>query len=398
MKDATEQLALLTRGAVDLIERSELEERISSGRPLRVKVGFDPTTADLHLGHTVLFAKMRQFQDCGHQVIFLIGDFTAMIGDPSGQNVTRPMLSREKIESNTKTFCEQAFKILDREKTELRYNSEWMGSMTAADMIVLAQSYTVARMLERRDFGDRMRENRSISVHELLYPLVQGYDSVKLESDIELGGTDQLFNLAMGRHLQERHGQQPQSILTLPLLVGTKGEQKMSKSMGNHIGISEPAEEIYARLMSLSDERMWHYYDLLSLKSPKELSKLKSQAVNGIALLEAKKTLALELAARFHDEEAARLAQDLFEQTFKERRIPDNIPEKEVAAKNGEIPLSVALRTIGVVSSASECRRLYAQGGIKVDEKVLSVERMCKSGEKILVQVGKRRFAKLLII
>ena len=390
-------IALLTRGAVDIIERAEFEKRLAAGRPLRVKVGFDPTSADLHLGHTVLFTKMRQFQDCGHTVIFLIGDFTALIGDPSGQNVTRPVLSSAEIEANTRTFSEQAFKILDQDKTELRANSEWMGSMSAAGMVELAQSYTVARMLERRDFNERLQGNQPISIHEFLYPLVQGYDSVKLECDVELGGTDQLFNLGMGRLLQERHGQPAQSILTLPLLLGVKGEQKMSKSIGNHIGITEPAEQIFAKLMSLTDERMWHYYELLSLIAPDELARRKREATAGKALREAKEALAFELTARFHDEDAAARARTLFAQTFREHKIPDDIPRKTVSAPGGEIPLSVALRDSGLVASSSACRRLYAQGGIKVDQRVVSEEKMCKRGEIYLIQIGKRRFAELCV-
>ena len=395
MQEASEQLKILTRGSVDLIEEKELIKKLATNKPLTVKVGFDPTSPDLHLGHTVLFTKMRQFQNLGHNVVFLIGDFTALIGDPSGQNTTRPQVSAEIIQANAKTYTEQAFKILDKDKTQVRYNSEWMGKMNAADLIRLAQSYTVARMLERRDFNKRLSENQPIAIHEFLYPLVQAYDSVFLKCDVELGGTDQLFNLNVGRVLQERNNQAPQCLLTVPLLVGIRGELKMSKSANNHIGITEDANEIYAKIMSLSDERMWHYYELLSLINQADYEALKQDTQSGQAIMDAKKALAYELTARYHNEELAQKSADNFTQTFSKKELPDEIEEFEIPMTADTIPLSVVLKNINMVKSVSYCRRLYSQGGIKVDNTPIKEELVCKRGDNLLVQVGKRRFARL---
>ena len=398
MKPASSQLKELARGAVDIIEEGELKKRLGEKRPLRIKVGFDPTSPDLHLGHTVLFTKMRQFQDLGHNVIFLIGDFTALIGDPTGQNATRPNIDVATIERNAKTYTDQAFKILDRSKTEIRRNSEWMRKLGADGLIELAQSHTVARMLERRDFAKRYKENEPIAIHEFLYPLVQGYDSVKLESDIELGGTDQLFNLTVGRDMQQRRRLRPQSILTVPLLLGVRGELKMSKSAGNHIGITEPAAEIYAKLMSLSDDRMWHYYDLLSLISAAKLAALKKSASGGKAAMQAKADLAFELTERFHSTAAAKEAERLFRQKFQERNVQaSDIEEVSVVAEGGSEPLSSLLKKAEIVKSTSYCRRLYQQGGIKIDGKTIKGEEIRKKGEKIEVQVGKKLHRVLII-
>lgn len=398
MRPAKEQMAALARGAVDLIDADDLERRIGSGRPLRVKTGFDPTSADLHLGHTVLFTKMRQFQDLGHTVIFLIGDFTAMIGDPSGQNATRPMVERETIERNAELFAEQAFKVLDRELTEVRRNSEWMGGMGADGLIRLAQGHTVARMLERRDFARRHRENRPIAVHEFLYPIVQGYDSVMLECDVELGGTDQLFNLTVGRTLQERAGQAPQVVLTMPLLPGIRGEEKMSKSSGNYVGIDEPAREMYAKLMSITDGRMWQYYELLSLEESGEVERRRKAASGGgPKAMEAKDALAFELAARYHGDGAAEDARQAFRAAFRDREVPDDLQEIAVAAPGGATALSAALKQAGLVPSLSQCRRLFSQGGIRIGDERVTEDRELKPGEAFVVRVGKRKGAKLTV-
>ena len=391
-----EQISLLARGVVDLIDKKELEDRLAAGRPLRVKVGFDPTSPDLHLGHTVIFTKMRQFQDLGHTVIFLIGDFTATIGDPSGQNSTRPMVDQKTIGKNAEFFTKQAFKVLDKEKTEVRHNSEWMGSMGASDLIRLAQEHTVARMLERRDFAKRFKEKRPIAVHEFLYPIVQGYDSVMLKCDVELGGTDQLFNLTVGRTLQSRAGQLPQIVITLPLLTGISGEEKMSKSAGNYIGVDEPAEEIYAKLMSIDDEKMWHYYELLSLVGDKELAARKKAAKkNGPSLMEAKDALALEITSRFASKPDAKAAQEAFRVRFREHGVPEDIPEFTITVPQDGLVLSALLKQAGLVPSVSQCRRLFTQGGIKVNGKRVDEERRVLAGESILVQVGKRISAKI---
>ena len=327
------ELTALLRGTEQVFHKEDLAERLEGGRPLRVKVGFDPTTPDLHLGHTVLMHKMRQFQDLGHQVIFLVGDFTGRIGDPSGRNATRPILTAQELQDNQKTYLEQAFKVLDREKTEVRFNSEWMDQMTPDDLIRLASEQTVARMLERDDFSKRYGENQPISIHEFLYPLIQGYDSVMLEADVELGGTDQTFNLLVGRELQKRRGQPPQIVMTLPLLEGTDGVRKMSKTYDNAIGIQEEPEQMFGKLMSLSDPMMWRYFDLLSLRPDSELENLRQQVEGGANPRDAKLELARELVARFHDETAAEQAQEDFTARFRDHQLPEDMEEIELTAE-----------------------------------------------------------------
>lgn len=399
MPSAAEQMAILTRGAIDVIEHKELSDKIARGKPLRIKAGFDPTAPDLHLGHAVLFTKMRQFQDLGHTVIFLVGDFTALIGDPSGRNATRPQVDAAAIKSNAGTYTDQVFKILDREQTELRYNSEWMSKLSAADLVGLAQQYTVARMLERRDFATRLRENQPIAIHEFLYPIVQGYDSVQLECDVELGGTDQLFNLTVGRVLQERAGQAAQSVLTVPLLLGLRGEEKMSKSADNYIGLEEPAAEIYAKTMSISDERMWHYYDLVSLISPVELQQRKDAIADGGNPRDAKDQLAFELAERFHSTAAAEKARELFVARFQRHEVPEDVAKQTYTLPEGtaEVALTSLLRELGLAGSLTKARRLLAQGGIRVDGSKVTEDISCPKGASYLLQVGKRIFCQASI-
>lgn len=399
MLSAPEQMAILRRGAVDIIEEQELLSKLERGQPLRVKAGFDPTAPDLHLGHAVLFTKMRQFQVLGHTVIFLVGDFTAQIGDPSGRNATRPQVDNAAISANATTYTEQVFKILDREATELRYNSEWMGKLSAADMIGLAQQYTVARMLERRDFAQRVAQNLPISVHEFLYPIVQGHDSVMLKCDVELGGTDQLFNLTVGRTLQERAGQAPQSLLTVPLLLGLKGEDKMSKTANNYVGLAEPANAIYSKLMSISDERMWHYYELLSLIAPAELTKRREQVAAGGNPRDCKDLLAFELTERLHSTAAAKAAREAFIAQFQRHEVPADIPKKtyNLASDVTAINITKLLCEVELTPSLSQARRLLAQGGIRVDGTKLAADIVCTSGHKYLIQVGKRSYCEVTI-
>ena len=398
MKSAAEQLAILRRGAVEIIGEDDLTERLAAGKKLRVKAGFDPTAPDLHLGHAVLLTKMRQFQQLGHQIIFLIGDFTALIGDPSGRNEARPLANAEQILDNSVSYADQVYKILDRDITEVRRNSEWMGKMTAANMVSLAQSYTVARLLERDDFAARFGRNQPISVHELLYPLVQGYDSCMLECDIELGGTDQKFNLLVGRDLQRQRGQRPQAVLTTPLLEGLDGVRKMSKSYGNYVGLAEPAEQIYGKLMSISDELMWRYFELLSLRPEQEISAIRDRVDSGGNPRDAKMELANELAERLHDKSAADQAAARFAAQFQRRELPDEIPEKTVFSDEDGLPVTAALREAGLVKSSSEARRLIGQGGVKIDGKRINdPDLRLASGSTSLAQVGKRRFCRLII-
>ena len=392
---AIKSLALIKRGCGECIGEQELADKIRSGKTLRVKVGFDPTAPDLHLGHAVLLAKMRQFQELGHTAIFLIGDFTAIIGDPSGQNAARPPLSQTEIEHNAKTYDSQVFKILLRKKTEVRRNSEWMAKMSAADLIHLAAQETVARMLERDDFHSRFRNHTSISIHEFLYPLVQGYDSVALNADVELGGTDQKFNLLVGRELQRHFGQSPQSVLTMPLLEGLDGVRKMSKSLGNAIGIDESAGDIFGKVMSLSDSLMWRYFELLSLKSADEISELKKEAEAGRNPKEIKAILALELSGRFAGEKAAAKAEADFESQFSRREVPDEIPQFEFA---DELPLANALKESGLASSNSEARRKIKEGAVKIDgEKIMDEMHSLKKGRNVVAQLGRRKFARIVV-
>jgi len=397
INDAIEQIA---RGTVDLIKREDLETRLKTGRPLRIKAGFDPTAPDLHIGHTVLLNKMRQFQDLGHEVIFLIGDFTGMIGDPTGKNATRKPLTKADIAENAKTYAEQVFKVLDRERTEVRFNSEWFEKMNAADMIRLAAQHTVARMLERDDFNKRYTGGQPIAVHEFLYPLVQGYDSVALKADVELGGTDQTFNLLVGRQLQEQAGQPPQIVLTLPLLEGTDGVQKMSKSLGNYIGINEPPNAIFGKTMSISDELMWRYYELLSFRcSLADIARMREEVAAGQRNpRDCKVDLARELVARFHDEAAAEEAIRYWNETIRGGQMPDDIPLKEIAAPAEGVRIGVLLKLAGLAPSTSEAMRKLAQRAVRVDGEVVEDRDLSfQPGAEFVLQMGKRQFAKVKI-
>lgn len=390
-----DQLEIILRRTVDVISKDELTEKLKEsekiGKPLKVKAGFDPTAPDLHLGHTVLINKLKDFQDCGHHIQLVIGDFTAMIGDPSGRNEMRKPISESDIKENSKTYTNQVFKILDESKTEVVYNSKWMGKMSSTELISLASKYTVARMMERDDFTKRYKDGRPIAIHEFLYPLVQGYDSVMLESDVELGGTDQLFNLLVGRTLQKEWGQTPQSVLTTTLLEGTEGVQKMSKSLGNYIGIMESPKEIFGKVMSISDDLMIKYYELLSDVDSKKIEDIKNDKVHP---MEAKKDLAEELVARFHDGDAGAKAREGFESQFKNKVVPDDI--ESVTVDNARLPN--ALVGAGLAGSTSDARRLIEGGGLKLDgEVVKDVKHELPTGKEILIQAGKRKFAKVTV-
>jgi tyrosyl-tRNA synthetase len=399
MKSVQEQMEIIRRGAVEILVEAELEERLKEGRPLRIKAGFDPTAPDLHLGHTVLIQKLKQFQDLGHEVCFLIGDFTGMIGDPTGKNETRKPLTQEQVLENAKTYQEQIFKILDPEKTRVVFNSEWMGKMSAAELISLAGKYTVARMLERDDFNKRYNNQLPIAIHEFLYPMVQGYDSVALEADVELGGTDQKFNLLVGRELQKQDGQKPQSVLTMPLLEGLDGVNKMSKSLNNYIGITEPPKEIYGKLMSISDELMIRYYELLSDVDLATLQQIRGGVEGkegGAHPMESKKALALELTARFHGAAAAKSAAEEFVRQFKQKQLPDEIPLVRVAA-DGPVWICRLMADAGLVKSNGEARRMVKQGAVSLDgEKVADADLEVALDKERIIQVGKRRFARFV--
>ncbi|MBK8304662.1 MAG: tyrosine--tRNA ligase [Chloracidobacterium sp.] len=394
-----EQLEFLKKGTVDLIReedlRKKLERSAKTGKPLRVKLGLDPTAPDIHLGHTVVIRKLKAFQDLGHTVIFLIGDFTGTIGDPSGKNVTRPPLSREEIDANAETYKRQMFKILDPEKTELRFNGEWMDKFTASDFIKLCAKTTVKQILERDDFTKRMADEKPISLHELLYPLVQGYDSVALNADVELGGTDQKFNLLMGRNLQREYDQEPQVIITTPLIEGLDGVQKMSKSLNNYIGITEPAGEMFGKIMSISDELMWKYYELLTDLSVSEISNLRSQMDAGENPRNLKVNLAKLIIADFHSKDEATAAEEEFVKRFVQKEIPDEIDEKQITG--GTYNLAQVLADTGLAASKGEARRLIEQGGVKVNgEKAAAANADIVIGpDGVLFQVGKRKFLKL---
>lgn len=395
MLDAESQLALIRRGSDELLIESELMDRIRGGRPLRVKAGFDPTAPDLHLGHTVLINKLRHFQELGHHVMFLIGDFTGLIGDPTGKNATRPPLSREQILANAETYREQVFKILDPEKTEICFNSAWFDQVGAAGMIKLAAQHTVARMLERDDFSKRYAAGQPIAIHEFLYPLCQGYDSVAMKSDVELGGTDQKFNLLVGRELQKHYGQAPQCVLMMPLLEGLDGVNKMSKSLGNYVGIAEPPREIFGKLMSVSDQLMWRYFELLSFRSSEEIGKLKSEVEGGRNPRDAKVMLAQEIVARFHSTSAANDALADFEARFQRGAIPDDIAELSVPAG----PIASVLKAAGLTASTSESMRMIDGGGVRIGgEKLTDRGLVLASGETVVLQVGKRKFARVTLI
>ena len=396
--DVADQLAVFKRGADELIVESEVAQKLARGTPLRIKLGLDPTAPDIHLGHTVVLNKMRQMQDLGHQVIFLIGDFTTMIGDPSGRNSMRPPLSRDEIESNAKTYHAQASRVLDPLRTEIRYNSEWSEPLGAAGMIKLAAKYTVARMLEREDFAKRFRGNLPIAVHEFLYPLMQGYDSVALKADIELGGTDQKFNLLVGRELQRHYGQEPQCILTMPLLEGLDGVEKMSKSKDNYIGITESATEMFGKLMSISDAMMWRYFELLSFRSLDAIAKLKRECDEGRNPRDAKVLLAQEIVARFHSPAAADAALAEFEARFKDGAMPENMPEVTLHADGAGMPIAQLAKQAGIVESTSEALRLIAQRGLKVDGDVVADKALVIGrGKTVVVQAGKRKFARVTV-
>ena len=389
-------LEVIKRGASELLVEAELVEKLASKRPLRIKAGFDPTAPDLHLGHTVLLNKMRQFQDLGHHVVFLIGDFTGMIGDPTGKNVTRPPLSREAIAANSVTYKEQVFKILDAEKTEVAFNSTWMEKMGSADLIKLAATHTVARMLERDDFSKRYSGNQPIAIHEFLYPLVQGYDSVALKSDVELGGTDQKFNLLVGRELQKHFGQPPQCVLMMPLLEGLDGINKMSKSLGNYIGINESPEQIFGKLMSISDDLMWRYLELLSFQPMSTLRQWKAEVSGGKNPRDVKVALAQEIVARFHSQAGAEQALADFEARFKQNAIPDDLPESLIPCGSSGIGIAQLLKQAGLTPSTSEALRMIDQGGVKIDgAKVSDRSLVLPVGTDAVFQVGKRKFARV---
>lgn len=398
MTEITAALELIKRGADELLIEAELVEKLKSGRPLRVKAGFDPTAPDLHLGHTVLINKLRHFQELGHQVLFLIGDFTGMIGDPSGKNTTRPPLTRDQVLENAKTYQEQVFKILDPARTEVCFNSTWMEALGASGMICLAAQHTVARMLERDDFSKRYAAQQPIAIHEFLYPLCQGYDSVAMKADIELGGTDQRFNLLVGRELQKHFGQAPQCVLTMPLLEGLDGTNKMSKSLGNYIGIYEPPNEIFGKVMSVSDELMWRYYELLSFKPVSEILALRQSVSEGGNPRDVKVLLAQELVARFHGASAAVAALEDFQTRFQRNAIPDDIPEISLASEGGMSVVAV-LKQAGLTSSTSEAIRMIDQGGVRLDgDKLMDRGLVLNAGTVVVLQVGKRKFARVTLL
>ena len=393
-----EELAKIKRGVEEILVEAELEERLESGKPLRVKAGFDPTAPDLHLGHTVLINKLRQFQELGHEVLFLIGDFTGMIGDPTGKNVTRMPLTREDVMANAATYEHQIYKILDPEQTTVLFNSQWMGEMNAADLIQVAAKHTVARMLERDDFSKRYAARQPIAIHEFLYPLIQGYDSVAMKADIELGGTDQKFNLLVGRELQKHYGQKPQVILTMPILEGLDGVQKMSKSMNNYIGINEPPDEMFGKLMSVSDELMWRYFELLSFSSMDEIGQWKRDVVQGANPRDIKFRLGLEIVARFHNETAAAAAQANFVARFQQGAMPDEMPEVSLEGRDGVLGIASLLKGARLTGSTSEAFRMIRQGAVRIDgERIQDRDLVIEAGNTHVFQVGKRRFARVTV-
>ena len=394
----SEQLQVIKRGAHELLVEEELVGKLKLGRPLRIKLGMDPTAPDLHLGHTVVINKLRQFQDLGHHVQFLIGDFTGMIGDPTGKNVTRPPLSRDQVEANATTYRQQVFKILDPERTEILFNSKWSNELGAAGLIKVAASYTVARMLERDDFGKRFSTHQPIAIHEFLYPLMQGYDSVAMRSDVELGGTDQKFNLLVGRELQKQYGQPPQCILTMPLLEGLDGVNKMSKSLGNYVGIDEPPGEIFGKLMSASDELMWRYIELLSFESLATIERWKSDVAGGLNPREIKVRFALEIVTRFHDAAAAARAHADFEARHRAGAMPEEMPEVAIATGGKPMPVAQILKQAGLTSSTSDSFRMIEQGGVRIDgERCADRALALEGGRSVVLQVGKRKFARVTL-
>jgi tyrosyl-tRNA synthetase len=399
MADWAHALAELKRGCEEILLEDELIAKLKTGKPLKIKAGFDPTAPDLHLGHTVLINKLRTFQQLGHEVIFLIGDFTGMIGDPSGKNVTRKPLSQQEVLANAETYKEQVFKILDPAKTTVAFNSQWMAELGAAGMIKLASRQTVARMLERDDFKKRFASNQPIAIHEFLYPLVQGWDSVALQADVEMGGTDQRFNLLMGRELQKEEGQRPQTVMMVPLLEGLDGVQKMSKSLGNYIGITDAPTEMFGKIMSISDELMWRYYDLLSFRPLEEIALLKQQMAAGSNPRDIKISLAKEIIARFHDDAAAEAAHQDFVQRFSKNALPDDIPEINLSCDSSSMPISNLLKEAGLVDSTSEAIRMIKQGAVKLNgsTKIEDSKLEVAKGSSEIYQVGKRKFAKITL-
>ncbi|PKH85835.1 tyrosine--tRNA ligase [Colwellia sp. Bg11-28] len=398
MTDFNQAFAELKRGAEEILVEEELLTKLKTGKPLKIKAGFDPTAPDLHLGHTVLINKLRQFQQLGHEVIFLIGDFTGMIGDPTGKNVTRKALTKEDVLANAETYKEQVFKILDPAKTTVAFNSTWMDKLGAAGMLQLASRQTVARMMERDDFKKRYANGQAIAIHEFMYPLVQGWDSVALKADVELGGTDQKFNLLMGRELQKSEGQRPQTVLMMPLLEGLDGVQKMSKSLGNYIGITDTPTDMFGKIMSISDVLMWRYYELLSFKPLEEIEGYKTEIENGKNPRDVKIDLAKELIARFHDEAAAQAAHDEFINRFQKGALPDDMPELTITTENGEIAIANLLKDAGLVGSTSDAFRMIKQGAAKIDsEKVTDRSLVISAGTTAVYQVGKRKFARITV-
>ena len=393
-----EALEQIKRGAEEILVEAELKTKLERGKRLRIKAGFDPTAPDLHLGHTVLINKLRQFQDLGHEVLFLIGDFTGMIGDPTGKNATRPPLTRDDVIENARTYEQQIFKILDPEKTLVMFNSSWMNEMSTAELIQLASKHTVARMLERDDFSKRYKGGQPIAIHEFLYPLIQGYDSVAMKADVELGGTDQKFNLLVGRELQKSFGQEQQVVLTMPLLEGLDGVQKMSKSLNNYIGIDEPAEEMFGKLMSISDELMWRYFELLSFRPMSEIAGFKQQVEEGINPRDIKFLLCEEIITRFHDQAAADKAKEAFIARFQKGAMPDEMPEIELQANEGQLAIGNLLKEADLVKSTSDAMRMIKQGAVRIDgERVEDSKLTIAAGTQHVFQVGKRRFARVSV-
>jgi tyrosyl-tRNA synthetase len=394
-----EAIDIIKRGAAEVIPEDLLVKRLTEGRPLRIKAGFDPTAPDLHLGHTVLLNKMKQFQDLGHEALFLIGDFTGMIGDPTGKNATRKPLSRDEVIENAKTYEQQIFKILHPEKTLVMFNSSWMNAMSPSDLIGLAAKHTVARMLEREDFNNRYKGGQPIAIHEFLYPLIQGYDSVAMKADVELGGTDQKFNLLVGRQLQEAYGQPPQVVLTMPILEGLDGVQKMSKSLNNYVGIAEAPDEMFGKLMSISDDLMWRYMELLSFEPMTTIEQWRRECAEGANPRHYKVRFAQEIVARFHDQAAAVRALETFEARFKQGLLPEDLPEQTVQTPAAGYPIANLLKDVGLTASTSESNRMIQQGGVKIDgEKLEDSKALILSGHSHILQVGKRKFARVTLV
>ena len=397
MKTVEEQLAIIKRGTDSVIVEQELVDKLKRNEPLRIKAGFDPTAPDLHLGHAVLLNKLRMLQDLGHQIVFLIGDFTGMIGDPSGKSVTRPPLTREQVLDNAETYKQQVFKILDEEKTEVVFNSSWLEKLTPADFIRLASQYTVARMLEREDFSNRYSSNQPIAIHEFLYPLIQGYDSVALRADIEVGGTDQTFNLLMGRELQRAYGQEPQCIITMPLLEGLDGVKKMSKSLGNYVGIQEAPGVMYTKLLSMPDELIWRYYELLSFRGVDDIEQLKESVVQGANPRDIKIELARELIARFHGDDAAATAHKSAGNRMQDGELPEDLPEIELSALD-DMPIATVLNQAGLVKNSASARDMLTAGSVRIDGNVVGRDFVFKLGSTHICQAGKKRFAKVMLV